>query len=274
MNALNSLSKGSVGVEVRELQRALTRAGFNTEADGWFGERTEAAVMLYQSEVGLVADGVAGPKTRAALAGGSVARQHLKQSDIFGAAELLGVSPAAVMAVNEVESAGSGFLTDGRPVILFERHVMYRLLAEAGEDADALAARYPNIINPKRGGYAGGPAEHGRLATAMQINPAIAQKAASWGKFQILGVNHQSCGFDTVEAFVAAMCTSEGEHLTAFIRFIEADPALHKALKARKWADFARIYNGPAYKENLYDTKLQRAFARFSAGGAREAEVA
>ncbi|WP_328515044.1 N-acetylmuramidase domain-containing protein [Ralstonia pseudosolanacearum] len=31
-------------------------------------------------------------------------------------------------AVNEVESRGSGFLPDGRPVILFERHVMYRQL--------------------------------------------------------------------------------------------------------------------------------------------------
>ncbi|MBV5553030.1 N-acetylmuramidase family protein, partial [Pseudomonas aeruginosa] len=42
--------------------------------------------------------------------------------------------------------------------------------------------------------------------------------------------------------------------------FIDTDPALHKALKARKWADFARLYNGPDYKRNLYDTKLARAY--------------
>ncbi|MEG6992119.1 N-acetylmuramidase domain-containing protein, partial [Pseudomonas aeruginosa] len=49
-----------------------------------------------------------------------------------------------------------------------------------------------------------------------------------------------------------------------FVRFIEADPALLKALKGRKWAEFARRYNGPAYARNLYDVKLERAYARHS----------
>ncbi|MFO6076311.1 N-acetylmuramidase domain-containing protein, partial [Pseudomonas aeruginosa] len=40
----------------------------------------------------------------------------------------------------------------------------------------------------------------------------------------------------------------------------DTDPALHKALKARKWADFARLYNGPDYKRNLYDVKLEHAY--------------
>ncbi|WP_321838492.1 N-acetylmuramidase domain-containing protein, partial [Pseudomonas kulmbachensis] len=34
------------------------------------------------------------------------------------------------------------------------------------------------------------------------------------------------------------------------------------ALKARKWAEFARLYNGSDYLRNLYDTKLQRAYER------------
>ena len=52
--------------------------------------------------------------------------------------------------------------------------------------------------------------------------------------------------------------------MNAFVRFIEADPELHKALKALKWPVVARIYNGPDYKDNLYDVKLQRAYQRFS----------
>ncbi|MBZ2397801.1 N-acetylmuramidase family protein, partial [Erwinia amylovora] len=76
-------------------------------------------------------------------------------ADLQRAAGTLGVPLAAVRAVNEDESRGSGFLPDGRPVILFERHVMYRQLREADQDADALAARYPNIVNPSRGGYVG-----------------------------------------------------------------------------------------------------------------------
>ncbi|WP_269719454.1 N-acetylmuramidase domain-containing protein [Aeromonas veronii] len=37
-----------------------------------------------------------------------------------------------------------------------------------------------------------------------------------------------------------------------------------KALQGRKWADFARRYNGPAFKENDYDTKLAKWFAHFT----------
>lgn len=61
------------------------------------------------------------------------------------------------------------------------------------------------------------------------------------------------------------MDISEGEQLKALVKFIEADPVLHKALKARKWAEFAKRYNGPAYKENDYDIKLARAYQQFAA---------
>ncbi|MNR58176.1 hypothetical protein D3C85_1791100 [compost metagenome] len=60
------------------------------------------------------------------------------------------------------------------------------------------------------------------------------------------------------------MQRSETEHLRAVVGFIEQDPVLHKALKAGKWADVARRYNGPAYKENRYDTKLAEAFVHFA----------
>ena len=58
------------------------------------------------------------------------------------------------------------------------------------------------------------------------------------------------------------MSESEGQQLQAFVRFILADSVLHNALKARKWAKVAELYNGPAYKRNLYDIKLARAYER------------
>ena len=253
------MRKGDTGAAVRELQHRLAAIGFKVEKDGWFGDRTEDAVSGFQQRVGLVVDGIAGPKTLAVLETGSRPARLLGQADIAKAAEDLGVSVAAVMAVNEVESLGRGFLPDGRPVILYERHIMHRLLAEAGHDADALAAKYPNVVYPRRGGYAGGAAEHARLATACGIDRACALQSASWGQYQVMGFHWQICGYDSVEAFVEAMRGGEGAHLEAFVRFIAADPALHKALKGRKWAEFARLYNGPAYKDNLYDQRLARA---------------
>lgn len=56
------------GADVEELQSALTILGFPTvEIDGLFGAYTEGALREFQFNVGLIADGVAGSATIAAL---------------------------------------------------------------------------------------------------------------------------------------------------------------------------------------------------------------
>lgn len=261
------MRKGDTSAAVTQLQRQLNSVGLNVTVDGWFGVTTEAAVIAFQRRAGLVADGVAGEKTLFALQSGYVDNLHLRQIDLETAAQRLGVPVASVMAVNAVESNGPGFLTSGRPVILFERHQLYRLLDESDAHADLFADRYPALVNKKRGGYVGGAGEWARLANARQITadyPTLAEQACSWGAFQIMAYHWERLGYDSAEAFVAAMHASEAAQLGAFVRYIEADPALLKALKARKWADFARLYNGPAYRDNFYDVKMARAYDKFS----------
>ncbi len=61
-------SMGSRGDEVRRIQTALRDRGYlNDAVDGIFGSRTRAAVIRFQKDAGLQADGIAGPKTLAAL---------------------------------------------------------------------------------------------------------------------------------------------------------------------------------------------------------------
>ena len=120
--------------------------------------------------------------------------------------------------------------------------------------------------------YRRGEGEHDRLEKAEQcaIYLGLSQTeaydaacaSASWGLFQILGNNYKACGFANASNFANAMEKGENEHLKAFCRFVIANPAMHQALNEKRWADFARSYNGPAYAKNRYDQKLAEAYTR------------
>jgi peptidoglycan hydrolase-like protein with peptidoglycan-binding domain len=61
------LAEGSIGEAVRDLQQNLSALGYPLATDGIFGKDTEAAVRAFQRDHGLGADGIAGPKTLAAI---------------------------------------------------------------------------------------------------------------------------------------------------------------------------------------------------------------
>ena len=60
--------RGSYGDTVTQIQKKLKSWGFyNGEVDGVFGSRTENAVVAFQKQNGLTADGVVGSQTLSAL---------------------------------------------------------------------------------------------------------------------------------------------------------------------------------------------------------------
>jgi peptidoglycan hydrolase-like protein with peptidoglycan-binding domain len=59
-----TIKKGSTGNPVRRAQKRLTLGGYDTGGvDGIFGANTESAVKRFQSDRGLVEDGIVGPNT-------------------------------------------------------------------------------------------------------------------------------------------------------------------------------------------------------------------
>lgn len=173
------------------------------------------------------------------------------------AARRLGCKEAAVRAVAEVESAGSGFLPDGRPKILFEAHIFSRLTAHKYDRSNR------RISSRKRDKtlYQGGAREHLRLAEAAALDATAAYQSASWGRFQIMGFNWKRCGFPDLQGFLFAMRDDAGQ-LAAFVGFVIAS-GLADELQREDWVGFASVYNGPAFREYQYDTKIAAAYRRW-----------
>jgi len=179
----------------------------------------------------------------------------LTEQDYVDAAEALGVDVPAIKAVAEVESRGDGFLDTDEPKILFERHIFHRLTKGK---YDAL---YPDISRETPGGYGLSSQQHARLARAAALDREAALQSASWGRFQVMGMNWQSLRYKSLQEFVNAMYRSEKDHLDSFIRFVEVN-GLTPYLKTHHWAKFARGYNGKNYSVNRYDKKMANAYAR------------
>ena len=187
----------------------------------------------------------------------------LGPNDIAAAASRLQCEPAAIWAVCDVESAGGGFLPDKRPKILFEAQVFGQLTQYRWD------ASHPNVSSPtwNRALYgAAGAHQYDRLAEAIALDRDAALEAASWGMFQVLGLNFAQCGFAGVEDYVAAMCAGEGAQLTAFCAFCQKG-GLDAYLRAHDWTRFALGYNGPGEAANGYDAKLAAAYRRRAAAG-------
>lgn len=184
--------------------------------------------------------------------------------DYVVAARRLRCDEAAIRAVSDVESRGAGFLFDAsaerwRIKILFERHIMYRLLKkrDGRDSALSVVSRYPDVVNNRTGGYSGGNAEHARLKKARRIDKNLGLESASWGAFQIMGFHWERLGFKSAVDYVLTLSKGEPEQLEAFCRFIETDKRLLNAIRSRDWAGFAEVYNGRDYKKNKYDTKMR-----------------
>lgn len=191
----------------------------------------------------------------------------LTNDQIATVARKNGIQPAALLAVKQVEVGSKfGFLPDGKPQILFEGHIFYKLLVQNRKDLklSELMKKNPNIIYPKwdQKQYKGGLLEWDRLEKAAKIDPGLAYQSASWGMFQIMGFNYKLCGCTSIEEFVTKMKKSAEDQLQLGINFIKNNK-MDVVLNNHDWVKFALWYNGTGYKQNKYDTKLQTAYTNY-----------
>ena len=206
----------------------------------------------------IAVDGKAGPATRAAIVAAfsnlQAAAVSLDQVTSFAAR--LGCSVRQLQAVAVVESGGAGFDHLGRPRILFERHIFWRLTA----------GRYGHTVysDPSYGGYSVDSWD--KLGRAGGADPDAAFASASWGRFQVLGTYWHDFGYASPIDLAYSTVESEANHYELLCRYIEhfglQDELRELSSNPADCRAFAKAYNGAAYDRNRYDVKLAQEMAR------------
>lgn len=158
----------------------------------------------------------------------------------------LGVEPAALAAVVEVESGGRVYaIVEGRPepLIRFEGHYFDRRLSGAARER----ARREGLASPKAGAVANPTSQAARwalLSRAASIDRVAAWESVSWGVGQVMGAHWAWLGYASVDALVAGARDGIAGQMRLMARFIDRS-GLARALRTRDWPAFARGYNGP-----------------------------
>ncbi|WP_295465336.1 N-acetylmuramidase domain-containing protein [uncultured Pseudomonas sp.] len=197
--------------------------------------------------------------------------KKLEDTDIREAAAELECEPGLVYAIAKQESSHSSFIEiDGEkiPSILYERHHFRKLVRNETLEhthSDIYGSPYRRAKKLKDGSYIDiktqekiqlvdtyGPSgrfQYERLIRAYFLNEDAALKAASWGKFQIMGFNYNVAGYNTVKEFTQAMSKGDSEHIKAFLKFAKSNRTLIKGLRTRDFEMIAQGHNGENWKD-------------------------
>jgi hypothetical protein len=168
----------------------------------------------------------------------------------------------AIKAITFTETAGKGFIENGLPTILFERHKFFGFTRPA--NGTHPYAKFPDICHPNPGGYgAGGIHQYERLVKAARLDLDAALKSCSWGAFQVMGEYYSNCGYDSAADMVDACMRSIDAHALIFENYLKKEKKkAAKALKSKDWIAFTSAYNGGNWeKQNPdYPTKMEEYY--------------
>jgi hypothetical protein len=187
------------------------------------------------------------------------------------AGDLAGLDAPAMLAVWMVECGGLPF-TRGKPVLRFEAHVFFTRWGQqnealfdqhfrfGGRNGNEGASWQNHAMRPGAPGdwlrFHGDQAkEYQALRLAARLGGLeTACQCASFGGPQIMGFNHALVDYDSASDIFRAFGRSERWQVLAFLDFCRGKDLL-PALRARNWAGFATVYNGPgnaaAYAEKI-----------------------
>lgn len=183
----------------------------------------------------------------------------LTNDQILQIAKESGYEYAAIKAVLEIESGGTGFASDtGKIIIQFEPSWFKKKAPYAPSGTWSV-----NKIDRQS-------KEWEAFNDAFAKNQNAAMESTSIGLPQIMGFHYKRLGFKTVGEMWNNFKESEYNQVKGLVKFIDTDPHLRRALILKDWHLFATNYNGSGYKalakkigREPYDISLKKAYAKY-----------
>jgi len=245
---------------IRQVQMALNeKSKMNLPLTGIFSKGWSEMLKGVQINMGLLPTGRYDNETRDELEP-FIQKKYLQAHDYADAAKVIGCTPEALQAVCMTFMVGTGFISNGRCRIVFNREKFYKELAKQRSDEQIaeLVRKNPTIVSASGGGYLSDEYEYVRFAAAVSIDSYAAMIATNWGMFQTPGTNYRYCGYSKITEFTLEMQHSERRQLRVLADFIKHTPSLKKALIAENWENFCQSYVGAAFQQYDYHIRVAR----------------
>ena len=194
---------------------------------------------------------------------------------LLAEASRLGMDPAVAVAVLATEANGEPLGPDGRLLIRFENHLFYRYWGQQNETlfhqhfAFSPGEQWkghqwrPDATAAWQSFHGNQNAEWQVLEFARRLDEQSALRSLAMGVPQIMGFNHQTVGYTTVQEMFSAFCSDVRHQLTSLFRFMEVN-GLVDAVRRGDYLTFARVYNGPGQAE-FYKSRIEACLATYQA---------
>lgn len=180
--------------------------------------------------------------------------KRLTPQDIQTIAKGFGLDPKLLEAFIDAYAPDEGFLPDGRPIVVFQRHLFwkhvvpiyntgikrrqFKALAFANRDIMHPTPAPPVLINHE--------GEWVKLDRAINIHEQAALQSVLWGRFGLPGEYYLSAGFSGLTAFAEAHQNNEAEQLKAFLNHLSS-----------------KDFNGKKLLDHLKNKDLEKFIAGF-----------
>lgn len=180
--------------------------------------------------------------------------KKLTDAQIRDLATKYGLSFAALKAVIEVESGGTGFHpATGRIIIQFEPHWFRRLFLKW---RNSIGIWNSNAVENQT-------KEWEAFNDAFRRNQNAAMQATSVGLMQVMGFHWKLLGFKSVGEMWDYAKVNEANQVDLGLRFIKSNKRMYQALQRNDFETFAYFYNGQQYKKFNYHTRMLNAYNKY-----------